>query len=77
MALTIWCTYEDGVLKPDEPLDLPDGTRVRLCIMPADADTLFPPWERIKLDLEDARAIVEDPEFSLLGGHLDDDEPEA
>ena len=31
---TIFATFEDGVLKPAQPLDLPDHAQVRLTIEP-------------------------------------------
>jgi predicted DNA-binding antitoxin AbrB/MazE fold protein len=34
MSQTITATFVDGVLKPDEPLDLPAGARVRLIVEP-------------------------------------------
>ena len=34
MTQTITATFEDGVLKPAQPLDLPDHTHVRLTIEP-------------------------------------------
>jgi predicted DNA-binding antitoxin AbrB/MazE fold protein len=34
MSQTIWATIQDGVLKPDQPLDLPSGTRVRMIVEP-------------------------------------------
>ena len=38
--LTIEGTYEDGVLKLQQPIQLPEGTKVRLTITPVDADPL-------------------------------------
>lgn len=34
MTQTITATFEDGVLKPAQPLDLPDHARVRLTVEP-------------------------------------------
>jgi predicted DNA-binding antitoxin AbrB/MazE fold protein len=34
MSHTIHATFEDGVFKPDIPLELPSNTRVRLVIEP-------------------------------------------
>jgi predicted DNA-binding antitoxin AbrB/MazE fold protein len=38
MAITIEATYEDGVLKPKQPLELTEGTQVRLSVTPVDED---------------------------------------
>jgi predicted DNA-binding antitoxin AbrB/MazE fold protein len=37
MSHTIHATFEDGVFKPDTPLQLPSNTRVRLVIEPLTA----------------------------------------
>ena len=34
MSHTIHATFEDGVFKPDTPLQLPSNTRVRLVVEP-------------------------------------------
>jgi predicted DNA-binding antitoxin AbrB/MazE fold protein len=36
MTLTIHATYENGVLKPNRPLTLAEGTEVRLVVSPVD-----------------------------------------
>jgi predicted DNA-binding antitoxin AbrB/MazE fold protein len=36
MSTVVEAVYENGILKPAEPLSLPEGMRVRLTIMPAD-----------------------------------------
>jgi predicted DNA-binding antitoxin AbrB/MazE fold protein len=33
MSQVITATFEDGVLKPDEKLDLPSGTKVKLIVL--------------------------------------------
>ena len=38
MAITIEATYENGVLKPKQPLALAEGTEVRLTLSPVDED---------------------------------------
>jgi predicted DNA-binding antitoxin AbrB/MazE fold protein len=38
MTLTIKATYENGVLKPKEPLALAEGTEVELTVHSAEAD---------------------------------------
>ena len=68
MAIVLEGVYEDGVLKLDEKLEWPDGCRVRLTV--ARLDEEHPPsgFPRLRVDPELARAIAEDPEFSLWGG---------
>lgn len=38
MTITVDATYENGVLKPKQPLTLTEGTEVRLAISPVDED---------------------------------------
>ena len=38
MPLTIKATYENGVLKPKEPLSLAEGTEVELTLHPTDEE---------------------------------------
>lgn len=42
MPMTVEATYEDGVLKPKQPLTLPEGAEVRLtvCALPEPEDPL-------------------------------------
>ncbi len=53
MSLVITATVEDGVLKPEQPLNLPVGARVQLVVTPlnsdarADADTWDAELERL------------------------------
>lgn len=35
--MTITATFEDGVLKPDVPLELPEHSQVRITVEPVDA----------------------------------------
>ena len=37
MSQIIHARFEDGVLKPEDPLDLPPNTRVRLVVVPLSA----------------------------------------
>lgn len=39
MIQVIAATFEDGVFKPDEQLELPPSTRVRLVVQPLGEDT--------------------------------------
>ena len=39
MIQVITATFEDGVLKPNEPLKLPPHSRVRLAVEPLEEDT--------------------------------------
>jgi predicted DNA-binding antitoxin AbrB/MazE fold protein len=38
MVHTITATFEDGVLKPSQPLDLPEHAQVRLTVEPLDTE---------------------------------------
>jgi predicted DNA-binding antitoxin AbrB/MazE fold protein len=38
MTITVEATYENGVLRPKQPLVLPEGTEVRLAITLLDED---------------------------------------
>jgi predicted DNA-binding antitoxin AbrB/MazE fold protein len=40
MAITVEAVYENGVLKPSEPLPLKDGERVRVAISSLDSPLL-------------------------------------
>lgn len=40
MPETINAVYENGVFRPDVPPDLPDGSAVRLSVLPSIPDTL-------------------------------------
>jgi predicted DNA-binding antitoxin AbrB/MazE fold protein len=67
MSITVDATYEDGVLKPKEPLSLAEHAQVRI--------TILPPVSRVqesygllswKGDPEILRRIACDDEFSIL-----------
>ena len=45
MTITVEATYENGVLKPKQPLALTDGTEVRLAISPLQED--YDPLEAV------------------------------
>lgn len=34
MNVIIFATFQDGLLKPEQPLDLPSGARVRIIVEP-------------------------------------------
>jgi predicted DNA-binding antitoxin AbrB/MazE fold protein len=67
MPLTVDAVYENGALKPAQPLPLQEGEKVRLTIEPAlswaerTAGILH--WSG---DPETLRRIAEDDEFGLL-----------
>jgi predicted DNA-binding antitoxin AbrB/MazE fold protein len=73
MPLTVDAVYENGVLKPAQPLPLKEHEKVRLSIHPsADVQKALDavqrsygliPWTG---DLETLRRIAEDDEFGLL-----------
>ncbi len=45
MTLTVEAVFENGVLKPKQPLSLADGTEVRLAVTPMDED--FDPLDAV------------------------------
>jgi predicted DNA-binding antitoxin AbrB/MazE fold protein len=70
MVLNVEALYENGVLKPAQPLALPDGARVRLTLQTTE-DAL----ERVRQsagllgwtgDPEVLRRVAVDPEFGIL-----------
>jgi predicted DNA-binding antitoxin AbrB/MazE fold protein len=67
MALTIEAVYENGVLKPTQPLPLKEHEKVRITIEPevtwAERTAGMLQWTG---DPEVLRRIVTDPEFSIL-----------
>ena len=67
MSITIEATYEDGVLKPKQPLPLKEHGEVRVTIHSAMSLTQESyGLLRWKGDLETLRQIAEDDEFSIL-----------
>jgi predicted DNA-binding antitoxin AbrB/MazE fold protein len=67
MTLTVEAVYENGVLKPKEPLPLRERETVRLTIEPetswAERTAGMLPWTG---DPEVLRRIATDPEFGIL-----------
>jgi predicted DNA-binding antitoxin AbrB/MazE fold protein len=67
MAFTIEAIYENGVLKPTQPLALQEHEKVRITIEPdlswAERTAGMLPWTG---DPEVLRRIAEDDEFSIL-----------
>jgi len=68
MAITVEAVYENGVLKPSEPLPFKEHERVSITVEPA----RIPIWERIAARVAD----IPPEEFDKLppGGaaHIDD-----
>jgi predicted DNA-binding antitoxin AbrB/MazE fold protein len=64
MTLTVQATYENGVLKPDQPLPLQELEKVRLTIQPVDSPLVqaygIMGWTG---DAETLERIALDPEF--------------
>ena len=50
MSQIIHARFEDGVLKPEDPLDLPPNARVRLVVVPTSDPGLesFAAWREIE-----------------------------
>ncbi len=67
MTLTVEAVYENGVLKPTQPLPLKEHERVRLTIEPeltwAERTAGMLRWSG---DREVLRGIAEDDEFGIL-----------
>ena len=80
MSLTIEATYENGVLKPCQPLPLKENEKVRVTVEAAVGQTAPSADEAERIvrrsqgllgwtgDVETLRRIAEDPEFSVLEG---------
>ena len=66
MTLTVEAIYENGVLRPLQPLPLKDQETVRITIEPqrswAESTAGMLQWTG---DFEDLRRIVEDDEFGI------------
>jgi predicted DNA-binding antitoxin AbrB/MazE fold protein len=64
MELTIEATYENGILKPDEPLPLAEHEKVRVTVHAQRSSLLdaygMLPW---KGDLQTLEYLAMDPEF--------------
>jgi predicted DNA-binding antitoxin AbrB/MazE fold protein len=67
MALTVEAIYEDGVLKPKEPLPLKEHEEVTLTLEPkislARQTAGMVPWTG---DVETLDRLIRDPEFGIL-----------
>ena len=66
MTITVDATFENGVLRPDRPLALPDNARVRLVVQ-SDASAVdrtagILPWKGDPAQLEQ---IALEPEFGI------------
>jgi predicted DNA-binding antitoxin AbrB/MazE fold protein len=68
MAISVEATYENGVLKPNVPLTLSEGQRVRIVVHtePSRAQRSYGllQW---KGDPKELERIAEDPDFGILG----------
>ena len=67
MAITIEATYENGVLKPAQPLPLQDHEKVLVTIQPEGtwAERTAGMLQRTG-DPEVLRRLIEDPDFGIL-----------
>jgi predicted DNA-binding antitoxin AbrB/MazE fold protein len=67
MSITVDATYEDGVLKPDEPLPFKQHDKVRVTVEPivsrARQTAGMLRWTG---DAETLRRLAEDPEHGIL-----------
>jgi len=70
MAITVEATYEDGVLKPPQPLPLiRDGTRIWLTLhIPAEEERVRKAYGLLGWtgDAETVCRVALDPEFDIL-----------
>jgi predicted DNA-binding antitoxin AbrB/MazE fold protein len=73
MAITVEATYENGVLKPAQPLPLAENERVRLAVhrstdIQAALDAVERSYDLLSWngDAETVRRVAEDDEFSIL-----------
>lgn len=67
MAITIEATYEDGVLKPSQPLPFKEHERLQISVQPkqsiARASAGMLRWRG---DWETLRRLAEDDEFGIM-----------
>ena len=75
MPIVVQAVYENGMLKPDQPLPLEEHQQVRVLVYPASGQPAMPSDEAESLvrrsygllgwtgDLETLRRLAEDPEF--------------
>jgi predicted DNA-binding antitoxin AbrB/MazE fold protein len=61
MTVTVEAIYENGVLKPKQPLELKEGTEVRLAISPLEED--YDPLDAV------IGICTEGPDISLAARH--------
>jgi predicted DNA-binding antitoxin AbrB/MazE fold protein len=51
MSQVITAIFENGMLRPEQPLDLPSGARVRVCLEPiepqAELDKAWEEWDKL------------------------------
>ncbi len=69
MPKTITAIYEDGVLKPETPLDLPEHTPVKLSLLPMRKrkdHTRHPAWKLVGL-FDGPKDLSRDPDTFLYG----------
>jgi predicted DNA-binding antitoxin AbrB/MazE fold protein len=73
MAIIVEATYEDGVLKPNKPLPLPEHAKVQVTVhVPAAAPQALEAVQkgygllRWTGDAETLRRVAEDDEFGIL-----------
>ncbi|MBY0527472.1 MAG: DUF104 domain-containing protein [Gemmataceae bacterium] len=71
MGEAMSATYVDGVFKPDKPLNLPAGTRVRLVMF--DVAPALSPEERQRA-LEDFNRVCDTLSIDLRGERLTRDQ---
>jgi predicted DNA-binding antitoxin AbrB/MazE fold protein len=66
MAITIEATYENGVLKPAQPLPLREQEKVIVTLLPAVSlarqSAGMVPWTG---DIETLERLIRDPEFGI------------
>ncbi len=66
MAITVEAVYENGVLKPSEPLPWNDGARVRVAVSSLDSPILkaygIMGWKGTSEELDRLLAEIEDDE---------------
>ena len=67
MPIVVEAVYEDGVLKPAQPLPLGEHEKVRVTVEP-DVDWVERTYGLLRWtgDPETLRQIAEDPEFGIL-----------
>lgn len=73
MTITVEAVYENGVLRPVQPLPLQEHEKVRITVEPqrtwAERTAGIVKWQG---DPEDLRRLAEDDEFGIMESHRDD-----